>query len=417
MKRLLSLLLALSLLFLAGGCAESNTADSSQPISSAVSVQSQKPISSEPESEAPKPVVDRWYTDEITFTADDLEKTKTTQFVKPKNVIFMIGDGMGLNDIAICNKFCDFKFDIGLVLDQLPNRGFSTTHSNNNPVTDSAASATALATGTKTNNGVIGKDPHDNNLLNISEIARGLNKRIGIVTSDSVTGATPAAFSVHNSSRDNTAGIARALLKMQPDVLIGNGYDSFLTAAYARDEHKALFKESMIAQSFSSFESMLKSKTYKDKPFFGFTGFSLNSGDLRLAQCTQMALRRLENENGFFLMVENAGTDTAGHSNNLQGKVDNVAVFDKAVAVAVKYCIEHPDTILIVTSDHETGGVVLPEGDDYKLQDVKFTTTNHSGANVGVFALGYGTQYFNGQTIDNTDIAKFAISAVKSELK
>jgi len=414
MKKLLALLLALSLLVFAGGCGGIQTGkDASSSLVS--SMQNGESLSSAVQSE--KPEEDPWYTTDVTFTEDDLKAAKATKYVKPKNVIFMIGDGMGLNDIAIANKFSDFKFDIGLVLDQLPNRGFATTRSNDNAVTDSAASATALATGFKTNNGYIGKDPQGQDLLNISEIARSLNKRIGIVTSDLVTGATPSAFSVHNISRNNTAELAGAFLKMRPDVLIGNGYSDFVGVAYADDEHRNLFNSVNRASTFGSFETVLNKDKTNSKPFFGFTDFSLKSGDYRLAQCTQIALRRLENENGFFLMVENAGTDKAGHSNNRQGKVDNVAVFDKAVAVAVKYCIEHPDTILIVTSDHETGGVVLPNGDNYTLDDVAFTTTSHSAADVGVFALGYGTEYFNGKTVDNIDIAKFAISAVKGELK
>lgn len=409
MKKLLALLLALAMLISFAGCGQ-NEASGSAPTS-----KPQSTVSSPSSQKAPTSSEEPFYSKVITFTAADLDKATSTQYVKPKNVIVMIGDGMGLNDIAICNKFSDFKFDIGLVLDQLPNRGFAATKSNSSDVTDSAASATALATGTKTDNGMIGQDTYGRDLTNISEIARAQGKRIGIVTSDSVTGATPSGFAVHNISRKNTEELARSFMKMKPDVLIGSGYSSFAASVMAEEDTKALFGTVNVASDFDMFEFCLTKSDKKDLPFFGFTGFSLESGDYRLAQATQMALKRLENEKGFFLMVENAGTDSAGHSNNLQGKVDNVAVFDKAVAVAVKYCIDHPDTMLIVTSDHETGGVTLPEGEDYKLTDVKFTTTGHTGVNVGVFALGYGTEYFKDKTVDNTDIAKFAIKAVKGE--
>ena len=327
----------------------------------------------------------------------------------------MIGDGLGLNDITICNKFSDFKFDFGLVLDQLKNKGFATTKSASSDVTDSAASATALATGTKTANGMVGQDMQGKDLKNISEIARECGKKVGIVTSDSVLGATPSGFTVHNESRHNKDELARSFMRFKPDLLIGNGYSDFISGISAEEDTKALFKTVNIASDFGMFEYCLTKSAKKNEAFFGFMGFGMKSGDYSLGQATEIALKSLENDNGFFLMVENAGTDSAGHNNKIQGKVDNVAFFDKAVAVAVKYCIENPDTMLIITSDHETGGVTLPEGDDYKLEDVKFTTTNHSGVNVGVFAIGYGTEYFNGQTVDNTDIAKFAIKAVKGE--
>ncbi len=414
MKKLLALLLALSMLLCVAGCG-----DTAEDATSALSSKAQSNVdpSSKVQGSVSSQEEEPFYHQIVVFTKADLDKANSTEYVKPKNVIYMIGDGMGLNDITICNKFSDFKFEFGLVLDQLKNRGFAITKSASSDVTDSAASATALATGTKTDNGIIGKDCYGKDLLNISEIARSVGKKIGIVTSDSVTGATPSGFSVHNISRKNTDELARSFMKMRPDVLIGNGYSDFCTAVLGNEETKPLFSTVNLALEFDIFEFSLTKSSKKDWPFLGFTGFSLKSGDYRLAQVTEMALKALENdEKGFFLMVENAGTDKAGHSNDLQGKVDNVAVFDKAVAVAVKYCIEHPDTLLIITSDHETGGVTLPEGDDYTLEDVKFTTDEHTGVSVGVFAIGYGTEYFNGQTVDNTDIAKFAIKAVKGEL-
>jgi len=412
MKKLLALLLSLALLISFVGCGQQTGDASSKTSSKASSVQS---VVSKNDTASKEPEAEPLYSKTVTFTKADLDKANSTEYVKPKNIIYMIGDGMGLNDITICNKFSDFKFEFGLVLDQLKNKGFAVTKSFDSEVTDSAASATALATGTKTANGMIGQDIYGRDLKNICEIAREKGKKVGIVTSDSVLGATPSAFAVHNISRKNSAELARSFMKFKPDVLIGNGYNDFVNGVMADEETKALFNSANVLSDFELFEFGLTKSSKKDLPFFGFTGFGMKSGDSRLAQVTEMALKTLENENGFFLMIENAGTDSAGHSNNIQGKVDNVAFFDKAVAVAVKYCMEHPDTMLIITSDHETGGVTLPEGDDYKLSDVKFTTDGHSGVNVGVFALGYGTEYFNGQTVDNTDIAKFAIKAVKGE--
>ena len=113
-------------------------------------------------------------------------------------------------------------------------------------------------------------------------------------------------------------------------------------------------------------------------------------------------------------MVEGAACDKAGHNENAAQKTVGVANFDKAVAVAVKYCMENPDTLLIVTSDHETGGVTIPDG-EYTLSKDLFTTDYHTDANVGIFALGYGTEYFKDKTVDNTDLGKFIHAAIKGE--
>ena len=115
-------------------------------------------------------------------------------------------------------------------------------------------------------------------------------------------------------------------------------------------------------------------------------------------------------------MVEGAGTDTAGHNNLMDAKMSNVATFERAIAVVLKFMKENPDTLLIITSDHETGGVQLPAEGEQPSNDL-FTSESHTGVNVRVFALGYGAEYFYGKTVDNTDIAKFAISAIKGELK
>jgi len=121
MKKLLALLLSLALILSFAGCGENGTATSSK-VQSVASTVSKKPTSSQAE-EPP------FYDKTVVFTKADLDKANSTQYVKPKNVIFMIGDGMGLNDITICNKFSDFKFDFGLVFDQLKNKGFATNHS------------------------------------------------------------------------------------------------------------------------------------------------------------------------------------------------------------------------------------------------------------------------------------------------
>ncbi len=354
------------------------------------------------------------YSKIITFTSADLNKTKTTKFVQPKNVIYMIGDGMGLNDIAICNKFSEDKFEFGLLIDHLPNIGTATTHSASNAITDSAAGGTALATGLKTNNGTIGKDTGGADLKNVSELARELGKKIGVITNDNAYGATPAAFLVHDPSRQNTEAISRKIFLMKPDFFVGSDTTGFTNAIKSATITSTVYDSVNWAFTFDEFVPKLQDKNTNNLPFFGIAPLV----DNQLAHTTEIALNTLKNnEEGFFLMVENTGADNAGHSNNIANKVSTVAMFDKAIAVAAKFCIENPDTILIITSDHETGGVTLPNKEDYLLSEVTFTTNQHSAADVGVFAMGYGTEYFNGKKVDNTDIALFVMLALRGEQK
>lgn len=348
-----------------------------------------------------------WYKEEnISITEAEVEQILSIQYKKPKNVIVMIGDGMGPNDIAMTQKIKKGCFDFGLVLNKIKYTGFATTHSYDSNVTDSAASATALATGFKTKNGYIGISPTGEMLTNISEIARQNGKRIGIVTNDSVVGATPSGFGVHNISRSNTAELAKSFVSLKADVLIGQGYSSF----------KNLDLSSfLVANGIEKMNYTLNSDILCKKPFMGFfSEDTISKSSNSLAYCTEIALNRLKNKDkGFFLMVENTAADVAGHNNIIEGKLNGVVTLDRAVATVLKFMKDNPDTLLIITSDHETGGVKLPEG-DYVPDNSFFTTTSHTNTPVRTFAVGYGAEYFHNKTVDNTDIAKFAIDAVKN---
>ena len=172
--------------------------------------------------------------------------------------------------------------------------------------------------------------------------------------------------------------------------------------------------EYVVAKDYRRFESALEKDPNCEKPFWGFlNGFSSITSD-NLAQCTEVALQRLQNENGFFLMVESAGTDKFGHRGDMTGKLNSVVTLDRTLVAILQFMAENPDTLLIVTSDHETGGVQLPVTGDERLSDL-LTVTEHTDTPVRVFGVGKGTEYFAGKTVDNTDIAKFLISAIKGE--
>lgn len=355
-----------------------------------------------------------WYTDgKFNITESEVDEVLSMQFTKPKNVIFMIGDGMGPNDIELTERKSGSIYDFGLILNKIPDTGFSTTHSASSSTTDSAASGTALATGVKTNNGYIGVSPTNEILKNVSEIARENGKLVGIVTNDDITGATPSAFAVHVDSRGSTTEIARQFVEFAPDVLIGQGkYD------LENDEFAGLdLSHFNTAFSFDDFKRALNRGVSNNKPFLGFFSQNVSSSSSinTLSQCTEVALNRLKNDSpdGFFLMVENTTCDNAGHAQNINAKMNGVIMLDRSIAAVLKFMKENPDTLLVITSDHDNGAIQLPEGNDFEVSSSLFTASGHTATNVRTFAVGYGAEYFNNKTVDNTDIAKFVIDAVK----
>lgn len=363
------------------------------------------PICSVSSCSANNPKWTGWHSNgEITISKSEIEEIVSMQYKKPKNVIYMIGDGMGENDLIITEKCKENDFDFGLVLNQIPYTGYATTYCANSKVTDSAAAATALATGYKTNSTYVGISPTGQALTNISEIARQKGKLVGIITNDKLTGATPAAFIAHTSSRDNFSDISEAYVNFKPDILIGREDSNFSPSNLS---------DFICANTFSDFASVLNSDPLCQKPFIGYYKENILSQKTNtLARTAEIALNRMKhNKNGFFLMIENTVTDNAGHDNNIQAKMNGVVTFDRTVATVLKFMKENPDTLLIITSDHETGGVKLPQN-GAPIDDKLFTTRSHTGVNVRTFAVGYGAEYFNGKTVDNTDIAKFAIAAL-----
>jgi len=344
---------------------------------------------------------------------EQLQGVINSEFETPKNIIFIIGDGMGPNDITLAEEHADGVYEFGLALNLIKNHGLATTYSASDEVTDSAASGTALATGVKTNNGYIGKDTKGNDIINMAEIARAAGKKVGIITDEVISGATPTAFTVHNISRSNTAELVNSMIEFKPDVLMGKDYNSvFMTLG---EEEREIFENDyVVAKKFIGFKGAMDSDPNCKKAFLGFlSGYSSIASD-ELSLCAELAFERLKNDKGFFLMIESSGTDKYGHSNDIKGKLNSVVTLDRTVAAALKFMEKNPDTLLIITSDHETGGVKLPDQDTKYLSDL-LTVTSHTATPVRVFGVGKGTEYFKDKTVDNTDIAKFVIKAIKGE--
>lgn len=320
---------------------------------------------------------------------------------RPENIILMIGDGMGLTHIH-----AGLTVNRGqLNLLRFKCIGFSKTYSASDYVTDSGAGGTALATGKKTYNGAIGVDKDTATIRTILEYAEDEGMSTGLVSTSAVTHATPASFIAHNKDRNDYEGIATDFLKTDIDVFIGGGRDNF--AARKDNQNLLINLKNKGYQVVFALDSI---KNVKQGKLAGLTApiHNLSKAEGRgemLPAATQTALNILiNNKKGFFLMIEGSQIDWASHSNNGTNVAKEVIDFDEAVGVALDFAKKHPKTLVIVTSDHETGGLVILDG-DYSAGTIRtnFATSDHTGVMVPVFACGPGAEFFQGIQ-ENTDI-------------
>ena len=317
-----------------------------------------------------------------------------------KNVILMIGDGMGISQV-----YAGMTVNKGVLhLEQCQFVGFSKTYSANSYITDSAAGGTAIACGTKTNNGAIGVDADGNPVKSILEYASENGLSTGIVASCDITHATPASFVAHQPSRKMEEEIAEDFVNSDVTLFIGGGKKQFDSRA---DNVNLLNK--LAAKGFQvafDLEDIKKITTGK------LAGLVANKhpapyperGEF-LPESTQAAINLLKgNDKGFFLMVEGSQIDWACHANNEKAAVNEMLDFDRAIKVAFDYADRNPNTLVIVTADHETGGMALTGGDlsAGKLKAV-YATTGHTSVMVPLFAYGAGAIEFAG-IYENTAI-------------
>lgn len=301
-----------------------------------------------------------------------------------------------------------------MAINYLTNKGYSRTRSANSAITDSAAGGTALSTGYRTNNGVVGMSPNlEENYQNVLELAAKKKKSTGIIATKAVTDATPAAFSAHVETRALQEEIASQQIKLLEDgtldILLGGGHVYYRNNKNIELLEEACKKGVTLTDTFSD---TLKASL----PSIGlFAMDALDSSDSpSLAAMTHLALNKLsENKKGFFLMVEGSKIDTYGHQNNIYREINEMWDFDEAISVAMHFVAQNPDTILIITADHETGGLTLPdEPTKANIGECTYKTVDHTSKNVPVFAVGYGTEKLACEQ-DNTEIAKFIIKTLK----
>jgi alkaline phosphatase len=321
---------------------------------------------------------------------------------KPKNVILMIGDGMGVSHV-----FAAITANHGhLYLDNFKSIGFSKTQSANKYITDSAAGGTALACGVKTYNGAIGVNSDTIRVKTILEEAEENGLATGLVSTSAITHATPASFIAHQKSRSMYEAIAADFLKTDIDVFIGGGYKHF-----TEREDKINLVEELEENGYLVLRDIEQIKKVKKGKLAGLTTPEHNGrlderGNL-LPIAAKTAINILKNDaDGFFLMVEGSQIDWGSHQNNTVYVVEDMLDFDKTIGKALKFAAKDKETLVIVTADHETGGLAVVGGNK-KTGEVTaaYATGHHTAAMVPVFAFGPGAENFTG-IMENTDIPK-----------
>lgn len=312
------------------------------------------------------------------------------------NVIYMIGDGMGPLHLE------KTKHDEGksLVMDTLPQQGFAMTYSATDEVTDSAAAGTALSCGVKTYNGAVCNywfDDENNTHTpgthpkTITQLCMENGMKTGVITTDSTVGATPAAFSSRAAVRQDYDAIAKGQLASGIDLIWGKD-NGTVTAS---DVKAAGYQYVTNMEEMNSLTAGTKSFALFDDSLY----HTYNRGDSpTLSQMTDKAIQLLsaDGKNGFFLMVEGAHIDKKSHDNNEKGMTDALLEFDNAVKVALDFAEKDEHTLIVVTADHETGGIVCNEDGSYS-----FTRGNHSAADVPVRAFGPYEFIKKGEVVEN----------------
>ena len=299
--------------------------------------------------------VETYVTGECFDSEIPMEKSIHTPIVeKPDNFIFLIGDGMGVYQTKI---FDYIDTPTGIATDDedffygymFPYQGMSKTNSLSG-TTDSAAGGTALATGYKTINKYIGKDKNLNDVQSLTELADSLGKATAVMSTEVITGATPASFSAHANLRTDTNAIKAS---------------------------QALLTNTLLRTTDNSYSDVMTTDTINK------------------------VLNKLnENENGFFMMYEEAYIDKHCHDNDFKNTFKALLRFNQAIGTFMEFAFYNPNTLVIITADHETGKLT-PDGDT-----IKYHSENHSSADVPIFAYGVGAELFNGVTIENVQISK-----------
>jgi alkaline phosphatase len=325
---------------------------------------------------------------------------------RPKNVILVIGDGMGAGQVTAARWILGDK----LQFRRMPATALMSTHCADEAVTDSAAAASAFATGFKTNYHAVSVDADGNPRTTVVETAHAAGKATGLVTTTDFWDATPAAFAAHAKERYKDApAIVRQMVAGGADVIIGGGIDGLGKKDLPSLEE---LKKSDRAVATSVAELQAASKAPRVLGVMKDQDDDLEDPDAPLATLAKWAIDKLSADpDGFFLLIENEGIDSSSHSNNTEHLTKALTQYNAALEVALDFAAAHPDTLVIACGDHETGGMRIFQGRDLKRWRVEWSTVEHTGTSIPLFAFGAGSESFHGY-IDNTDVGKALLSFV-----
>lgn len=339
----------------------------------------------------------------VVLAGNSGENGKKSKSKPPKNIILLIGDGMGTAQV-----YAGYTAKKGIMnITGMPVTGFSITFSADNYITDSGAGGTALATGVKTNNASIGVDVKGKPVKSILEMAETEGLSTGLVSTSAITHATPASFIAHTVNRAKYEDIASDFLRTDIDVFIGGGYNHFARRADSLNlidslkAHGYFVTRDLKDVDIPSTQRLAALLADEQMP-----SMSKGRGNM-LPDATEMALKMLKrNKKGFFIMIEGSQIDWGGHDNDVNYIVDEMVDFDNAVGKALQFAAKNGETLVIVTADHETGGFGITDGSlvSGTVQGA-FIYKDHTATMVPVFAYGPGSERFSGVQ-DNTDIFK-----------
>jgi alkaline phosphatase len=328
------------------------------------------------------------------------EQSNCSKTRKPKNVIYLIGDGMGLNQL-----YAGMTANGGtLNIERCTHTGLAKTYSANSYITDSAAGGTALATGSKTNNGMIGMNADSVAVKSVLSAAEEAGMATGLVATVRITHATPASFYAHQISRNMYEEIAAEMLTSGVDFFVGGGRKNFEVRKDSLNYSDSLRNvDYNIVYSIDSVQAPVL------LPFGALCADSdmpqaRERGNF-LPQAVDLAIKSLDaRADGFFLMVEGSQIDYQGHGNNTEGVVDEVLDFDRAIKVALDFAERDGETLVVITADHETGGMTILNG-SYADSTVvaQFNTGGHTGTMVPIYSFGPCADQFTG-IMENTEI-------------
>ena len=333
-----------------------------------------------------------------------LPRIQSTPPFVARNIVLLIGDGMGLEHVKAGGMYL-YGAAGTLPFEQFPLHARLSTHSADNEVTDSAAAASAMATGRKVNNEVVSKalPGSGEDLLTLLEYAKQWGLATGLVTNTPITDATPASFGAHADSRDHEDEIAADYLhQTRPNVLFGGGHPAMTVGAAQEAGYTVVTNQAELLQLDTESQTYVSGQFGQSYIPYEMAGLN---GLPHLSEMTSTALRILDNDpQGLFLVVEGGRIDTASHNQETSRIMGEMAEFARAAQVVIDWAKEHPDTMIVVLADHETGTLQSVQNSGAgQVPEITWTSSWHTSSDVGIWVTGGGLDALP-QRMDNTQI-------------